>query len=127
MARSRTWAAEKAGYFKLQGTRPQTLGYGLEDSPAGQLAWSGEKFKEWTDSAKELPDDAVPRDRLLANRPAPGAIILDATTLLSDTLLTRTLGVAGLRVGLARLGSARLPGESPQAIRFCWLREIRRC
>jgi pimeloyl-ACP methyl ester carboxylesterase len=67
VARSRTWAAEKAGYFKLQGTRPQTLGYGLEDSPAGQLAWIVEKFKEWTDSAKELPDDAVPRDRLLAN------------------------------------------------------------
>jgi pimeloyl-ACP methyl ester carboxylesterase len=67
VARSRTWAAEKAGYFKLQGTRPQTLSYGLTDSPAGQLAWIVEKFKEWTDSANELPDDAVPRDRLLAN------------------------------------------------------------
>ena len=67
VARSRTWAAEMTGYFRLQGTRPQTLGYGLEDSPAGQLAWIVEKFKEWTDSARELPDDAVPRDRLLAN------------------------------------------------------------
>jgi pimeloyl-ACP methyl ester carboxylesterase len=67
VARARDWAAEKAGYFKLQGTRPQTLSYGLTDSPAGQLAWIVEKFKEWTDSAKELPDDAVPRDRLIAN------------------------------------------------------------
>jgi epoxide hydrolase len=67
VTRAQEWAAEKAGYFRLQGTRPQTLGYGLEDSPAGQLAWIVEKFKEWTDSAKELPDDAVPRDRLLAN------------------------------------------------------------
>ena len=67
VARSQEWSAEKAGYFKLQGTRPQTLSYGLTDSPAGQLAWIVEKFKEWTDAAKELPDDAVPRDRLLAN------------------------------------------------------------
>jgi pimeloyl-ACP methyl ester carboxylesterase len=67
LARSRSWAAERTGYFRLQGTRPQTVGYGLEDSPAGQLAWIVEKFKEWTDSARELPDDAVPRDRMLAN------------------------------------------------------------
>ena len=55
------------GYAKQQSTRPQTLGYGLTDSPVGQLAWIVEKFKEWTDSARELPDEAVPRDRLLAN------------------------------------------------------------
>jgi epoxide hydrolase len=67
VARAQDWAAEKAGYFKLQGTRPQTLSYGITDSPAGQLAWIVEKFKEWTDAAKHLPDDAVPRDRLLAN------------------------------------------------------------
>ena len=67
VARAQEWSAEKAGYFKLQGTRPQTLSYGLTDSPAGQLAWIVEKFKEWTNSAKDLPDDAVPRDRLLAN------------------------------------------------------------
>ena len=67
VARAQEWSAEKAGYFKLQGTRPQTLSYGLTDSPAGQLAWIVEKFKEWTNAAKDLPEDAVPRDRLLAN------------------------------------------------------------
>ncbi len=67
IARSRWWRAEATGYFKLQGTRPQTLSYGLTDSPAGQLAWIVEKFKEWTDSRRLLPDDAVPRDRLVAN------------------------------------------------------------
>ena len=67
VARGRQWAAEKTGYFKVQGTRPQTLSYGLTDSPAGQLAWITEKFKEWTNAAEELPEDAVPRDRLLAN------------------------------------------------------------
>jgi pimeloyl-ACP methyl ester carboxylesterase len=53
-----------SGYMKVQSTRPQTLAYGLTDSPVGQLAWIVEKFKEWTDSEK-APEDAVDRDRLL--------------------------------------------------------------
>lgn len=57
---------EMSGYAKIQGTRPQTLAYGLTDSPVGQLAWIVEKFMEWTDSAK-TPEDAVPRDRLLTD------------------------------------------------------------
>ena len=53
---------EMMGYAHIQGTRPQTLAYGLTDSPAGQLAWIVEKFKEWTDPAAELPEDAIDRD-----------------------------------------------------------------
>ena len=55
------------GYMQIQATRPQTLAYGLNDSPVGQLAWIVEKFKEWTDPAAELPEDAVDRDQLLTN------------------------------------------------------------
>jgi pimeloyl-ACP methyl ester carboxylesterase len=55
-----------AGYFSLQSTRPQTLAYGLTDSPVGQLAWIIEKFKEWTDSDR-VPEEAIDRDRLLTN------------------------------------------------------------
>ncbi|MEV4217480.1 epoxide hydrolase family protein [Nonomuraea sp. NPDC049725] len=55
------------GYAIMQATRPQTLAFGLHDSPAGQLAWIAEKFKEWTDPARELPEDAVDRDQLLTN------------------------------------------------------------
>lgn len=58
---------EMMGYLQLQGTRPNTVAYGLTDSPAGQLGWIVEKFKEWTDAAAELPEDAVDRDLLLAN------------------------------------------------------------
>jgi epoxide hydrolase len=54
------------GYMKLQSTRPQTLAYGLTDSPVGQLAWIVEKFFEWTDSVK-APEDAVNRDQMLTN------------------------------------------------------------
>jgi pimeloyl-ACP methyl ester carboxylesterase len=57
---------EGMGYGMIQSTRPQTLAYALTDSPAGQLAWIVEKFKEWTDSS-EVPEDAVDRDHLLTN------------------------------------------------------------
>ena len=53
------------GYLHMQSTRPQTLAYGLNDSPVAQLAWIVEKFAEWTDPAAALPDEAVDRDRLL--------------------------------------------------------------
>jgi pimeloyl-ACP methyl ester carboxylesterase len=59
--------ADGLGYLQLQATRPQTLAYALADSPVGQLAWIVEKFKEWTDPAAELPEDAVDRDQLLTN------------------------------------------------------------
>jgi len=39
-----------SGYAKQQATRPQTLGYGLQDSPVGQAAWIYEKLLDWTDS-----------------------------------------------------------------------------
>ncbi|RIV40294.1 epoxide hydrolase family protein [Micromonospora radicis] len=64
LGRMARFDAELSGYMKLQATRPQTLAYGLTDSPVGQLAWIVEKFKEWTDSAK-VPEDAVSRDKLL--------------------------------------------------------------
>jgi pimeloyl-ACP methyl ester carboxylesterase len=57
---------DRNGYFQVQATRPQTLAYGLTDSPAGQLAWIVEKFKELT-HVGELPEDAVDRDRILTN------------------------------------------------------------
>jgi pimeloyl-ACP methyl ester carboxylesterase len=59
--------AEGDGYSRQQGTRPQTLAYGLGDSPIGQLAWIAEKFKEWTNPGRELPEQAVDRDQLLTN------------------------------------------------------------
>lgn len=60
------FAQDGAGWLKIQCTRPQTIAYGLTDSPVGQLAWIIEKFKEWTDSAN-VPEDAIGRDHLLTN------------------------------------------------------------
>ncbi|MFA7767885.1 epoxide hydrolase family protein [Streptomyces sp. NPDC048723] len=67
LARLEHFQQDKMGFNAIQSTRPQTLAYGLHDSPVGQLAWIAEKFKEWTDPAAELPEDAVGRDRLLTN------------------------------------------------------------
>ena len=64
IARSARFLADLAGSMKLQATRPHTVGYGLTDSPVGQLAWIAEKFKDWTDSDL-VPEDAVTRDQLL--------------------------------------------------------------
>ncbi len=64
--RRKRFQSEGLGYGMIQSTRPQTLGYGLTDSPAGQLAWIVEKFKEWTDSA-DRPEQAVDRDQMLTN------------------------------------------------------------
>ena len=60
------WAKEDTGYIQIQGTRPQTLAYGLTDSPAGLAAWIAEKFYIWTDHPGDF-ETVVPRDHLLAN------------------------------------------------------------
>jgi epoxide hydrolase len=54
------------GYAQQQSTRPQTLGYGLADSPVGQAAWIYEKFQAWSDAGND-PDTAFGRDALLDN------------------------------------------------------------
>ncbi len=61
------WGREMSGYAIVQSTRPQALSCALTDSPAGQLAWIVEKFKEWTDPAAALPEDAIDRDLILTD------------------------------------------------------------
>ena len=58
---------EETGYQWIQGTKPQTLAYGLTDSPAGLAAWLVEKFHRWTDCRDDDPTTAVPIDELLTN------------------------------------------------------------
>jgi pimeloyl-ACP methyl ester carboxylesterase len=55
-----------SGYSKQQSTRPQTLGYGLADSPIGQASWILEKFYQWMDCDGH-PENIVSRDELLDN------------------------------------------------------------
>jgi epoxide hydrolase len=58
--------ADRNGYLAIQTSRPKTLGYALNDSPIGQLAWIAEKFAAWTDPKKPLIEDAVDLDQFFA-------------------------------------------------------------
>ena len=62
----KSYDEHSSGYKKEQSTRPQSLGYGLADSPAGQAAWIYEKFWEWTDNTG-APESALPVTAMLDN------------------------------------------------------------
>ncbi len=60
------WQTEGNGYFRQQSTKPQTLGYGLMDSPVGLAAWMIEKFRDWSDCDGEV-ETTFDRDWLLTS------------------------------------------------------------
>ena len=57
---------EETGYQRIQGTKPQTLAYGLNDSPAGLAAWIVEKFRTWSDCDGDV-ERRFTKDQLLTN------------------------------------------------------------
>ncbi|HZG91076.1 MAG TPA: epoxide hydrolase [Pseudonocardia sp.] len=66
MAARKAFQRHGTGYSAEQSTRPQTVGYGLLDSPVAQCTWIVEKFWDWTDCAGH-PENVIGRDRLLDN------------------------------------------------------------
>jgi len=64
VAKSAEFFQHESGYLQIQGTRPQTLAYGLSDSPAGLAGWMIEKFRAWSDCDGDL-ESAITRDELL--------------------------------------------------------------
>jgi pimeloyl-ACP methyl ester carboxylesterase len=62
----RGWWDAEGGYSHEQTTKPQTLGYGLNDSPVGLAAWIIEKFRTWSDCAGDV-ESVFTRDQLLTN------------------------------------------------------------
>jgi pimeloyl-ACP methyl ester carboxylesterase len=57
---------EEMGYFEIQGTKPQTIAYALNDSPAGLAAWIVEKFRTWSDCDGDM-ERRYTKDQLLTN------------------------------------------------------------
>jgi pimeloyl-ACP methyl ester carboxylesterase len=104
LGRLGNFMVEMNGYFQIQATRPQTLAYGLTDSPVGLLAWIVEKFKEWTYPSSGLPEEAVNRDQMLTD------VML--------YWLTRTAGSsAGLYYENMHSGSwGQAPGPTPTGV-----------
>ena len=66
VAANAAFFAEESGYLQIQATRPQTLAYGLTDSPAGLAGWIVEKLRAWSDCGGDL-ESAISRDDILAN------------------------------------------------------------
>jgi pimeloyl-ACP methyl ester carboxylesterase len=62
--KAKAWRSEEAGYSTIQGTKPQTLAYGLMDSPAGLAGWIVEKWRRWSDCDGDL-QQLFTRDELL--------------------------------------------------------------
>ncbi len=58
------WRQDEGGYSHIQGTKPQTLSYGLNDSPAGLAAWIVEKFRTWSDCGGDV-ESSYTKDELL--------------------------------------------------------------
>ena len=67
LERMKQYKKDGTAYLDIQATRPATIGIALSDSPVGQLAWMAEKYKEWTDADKELPEEAMGMDQMLTN------------------------------------------------------------
>ena len=66
LRQARRWFEDEGGYFHIQRTKPQTLGFGLNDSPVGLAAWIIEKFRTWSD-CNGNPENSYTRDELLTN------------------------------------------------------------
>jgi pimeloyl-ACP methyl ester carboxylesterase len=61
-----SWISNEGGYISIQSTKPQTLAYGLSDSPVGLAAWIIEKFRDWSDCNGDL-SNSFSKDELLTN------------------------------------------------------------
>jgi pimeloyl-ACP methyl ester carboxylesterase len=62
----RTWGRFEGAYAAIQATKPQTLAFGLSDSPAGLAAWIVEKFRTWSDCGGDI-ERCYTKDELLTN------------------------------------------------------------
>lgn len=63
---TRSFMADERGYSQIQGSKPQTLSYGLNDSPVGLAAWIVEKFRTWSDCDGDV-ESSFTKDELLTN------------------------------------------------------------
>lgn len=81
LAETEEWQKKSGAYAMIQGTRPQSLAHGLNDSPAGLAAWLIEKFREWSDCGGNV-EKRFTKDELLTN-----AVIYWATETIYSSFL----------------------------------------
>jgi microsomal epoxide hydrolase len=112
-----TFMQTGTAYQEIQGKNPQTLGYGLTDSPAGLAGWIVEKFLAWTDN-NGSPEDAVTREQLLTNLTVYWVTntINSSVRLYCETQRSGRFGPAGQRITVPT-GAALFPKEILRAPR----------
>ena len=107
----------ETGYQQIQGTKPQTLAYGLTDSPAGLAAWIVEKFRTWSDCGGDV-EKRFTKDEILTNVMIYWVTnsITSSTRLYYETMKSGRFGPAGARIELPT-GCAIFPKEIYRAPR----------
>jgi microsomal epoxide hydrolase len=117
MTDAMTIMTDGAGYQQIQGTRPQTLSYGLMDSPAGLCGWIAEKFHAWTDNDGTI-ESAVSRDDLLTNITTywVTGTINSSTRLYYEAMKSGLFGLQGGKVEVPTAGAV-FPREILRASR----------
>jgi epoxide hydrolase len=102
---------EETGYQKIQGTKPQSLGVGLNDSPAGLAAWITEKFHTWTDCHGDI-ESVIGKDELLTNIMVYWVTqtITSSTRLYYETTRIKHIKFMEIKVAVPT-GVARFPKE----------------
>jgi len=106
-------AQTETGYYAIQSTKPQSLGYGLHDSPAGLAAWIIEKFHAWSDCNGDI-EQRFSKDQLLANITLywlTGTITSSCRMYAEQARMGRTVP------GPVPTGAALFPGEMIKAPR----------
>ena len=101
-ARAERWSVEETGYQRIQGTKPQTLAFGLTDSPVGLAAWITEKLRSWSDCNGDV-ESRFSKDQIL--------------TLVSIYWHTRTIGTSVRYYHANGLGGARPRRRAPGPVR----------
>ena len=107
------WFDREGGYNHQQATKPQTLAYGLTDSPAGLAGWIIEKFRTWSDCGDNV-ENVFSRDELLTNISIYWltGTIASSMRIYKESRRQPLRFAAGQRVG-PPLGFARFPAEIP--------------
>ena len=123
VARRAEWLDQEGGYGRIQGTKPQTLAYGLTDSPVGLAAWIVEKFRSWADCDGDV-ERVFSKDEMLTNI----AVYWFTQTIGSSLRLYREGRFAPLRFAPGErvavpVGVARLPFEIPMPPRR-WVERV---
>jgi microsomal epoxide hydrolase len=116
LKRAQHFAAHETGYQAIQGTKPQSLAYGLTDSPAGLAGWIVEKFRGWSDCGGDV-EASFSRERLLDNISVywlTGTINSSMRLYYEETGPGRRLPLPDVRVPT---GHARFPAEIVQTPR----------